>query len=368
MAARKSAGPSWAIAILLSLISLILILITLLSGVGGHLLGSYITIDTTNIAISAKLGSSVFLQDLSRITGSNLVGQASTRQSLGLSSTYSVSLLTACGQDEGSTTCYTPRIGFTFNPGSDLKLDRTAAQGTLSRAYYDQLRTYAAVSTFVAVAYIVASLLTTLSCLAIVLSRRFARAITVSRINAGIVAVLVLVATIASIVTFVRLRDTFNNALGDIGVKAEISASAFALSAAASVASIIAFVLVLLIRPATSGYNQSYRRDKVVDGVDGADEAGLMSLKPRAAGVGVGILERVQTWNRPRYAQLDGKKLPSAHSRDHSPESDREGLINPANDDVVPNSTYPPPLWANKQGKQDLDHVATAYEPNASTF
>lgn len=301
------------------------------------------------------------------------MGQDGTRQSLGLSSTYHVSLLTACGQDEGSTTCYTPRVGFAFNPGSDLKLDRTAAQGTLSTAYYDQLHTYAAVSTFVAVAYIVASFLTILSCLAIVLSRRSARAITVSRINSAIAALLVLVATIASIVTFVRLRDAFNNAFGDIGVNTAISASAFALSAAASVASIIAFVLVLLIRPATSGYGQSYRQDKVVGGVDGADEAGLMSLKPRAAGVGVGILERVQTWNRPRYAQLGGNKASSAHSRDHSPESDREGLINPANDDVthdslVPNSTYPQPVWAKKQGKQDLDHVATAYEPNASSF
>lgn len=290
-----------------------------------------------------------------------------------MSSTYGVSLLTACGQDEGSTTCYTPRIGFAFNPGSDLKLDRTAAQGTLSTAYYNQLHTYAAVSTFVAVAYIVASFLTILSCLAIVLSRRFPHAITVNRINSGIVTVLVSAATIASIVTFVRLRDTFNNALGDIGVKTAISVSAFALSAAASVASIIAFVLVLLIRPATSGYSQSYHREKVVDGIYGADEAGLMSLKPRAAGAGVGILDRVQTWNRPRYAKVDANKLSSAHSRDHSPESDREGLINPANDDVahdglVPNSTYPQPLWAKNQGKQDLDHVATAYEPNASTF
>ncbi|KAI1114413.1 SUR7/PalI family-domain-containing protein [Nemania sp. NC0429] len=373
MPAPKSAGPKWAIAIVLSLISLILILINLLSGVGGHLLGSYITTDTTDLAIPAKLGSSVFLQDLSRITGNNLVGQDRTRESLGLSSTYRISLLTACGQDGGSTTCYAPRVGFTFDPSLDLKLVGTAAQGALSTAYYDQLHTYAAVSTFVAVAYIVASFLTVLTCIALVVSRRFARAAAISRINSGIVAILVLAATIASIVTFVKVRDAFNTALGEIGVKTTISASALALSAAASVASLLAFVLVLLIRPATSSsYGQSYGRDKGVGGMGGADEAGLMSQKPRAAGVGVGILERVQTWNRPRYAQLDANKPSGAHSRDHSADSDREGLINPANDDAPhdslgPNS-YPQPPWAKKQGRQDLEHVPTAYDPSPSSF
>ncbi|KAI3323544.1 SUR7/PalI family-domain-containing protein [Xylariaceae sp. AK1471] len=373
MAVRKSAGLNWAIAIILSLISLLFTLITLLSGLGGHSLASYLTIDTTNIAIPAKLSSSTFLQDLSKISGSDLVGQSGSRQSLGLSSTYSISLLTACGRnDDGSTACYTPRVGFTFNPGSDLKLDRTAAQGTLSAAFYSQLHTYSAVSTFVSVAYILASLLTILSCLSVVLSRRYERALLVSRISSAIVAILIFAATVASIVTFVRLRDAFNAALSDIGIKTATSSSAFALSVVATVASIAAFVLVLFIRPTTSSYRGQYHREKQdVGGESSHGEAEPMSRQePRAASMGVGFLERVPTWNRPRYAQIRGKKLSIVHSRDPSPGSDREGLIDPVQDDVAHGGfaredRYSQSRWEKKHSKQNLDHMQTAYEPNA---
>ncbi|KAI1756633.1 SUR7/PalI family-domain-containing protein [Xylaria castorea] len=362
MVARKSFGPGWATAIIFSLISLLFTLIILLSGVGGHTSASYLTIDTTKLAIPAKLASSAFLQDLSIISGSDLVGQSRSRQSLGLSTTYHVSLLTACGLSDATTTsCYTPRVGFTFNPGSDLKIDHTAAQGSLSAAYYNQLHTYAAVSMFVAVAYILASLFTILSCITIGLSRRFERAILVSHISAGIVALLLFAATIASIVTFVRLRDAFNSALGDIGVTTATNAGAFGLSAAASVASIAAFVTAFITRPSASSYRLPYYREKQnVDGGASADEAGLMSREARTAKVGVGLLGRVPTWNRPRYAQIEGNKLSNAYSRDHSPESDREGLIDPAGENGDSQS-----LWATKGRRQNLDYVPTAYEPAA---
>ncbi|KAI0459472.1 SUR7/PalI family-domain-containing protein [Xylaria acuta] len=372
MVARKSFGPSWAIAIIFSLISLLFTLIVLLSGVGGHTTASYLTIDTTQLAIPAKLASSVFLQDLSKISGNDLVGQSGTRQTLGLPITYHVSLLTACGlNDDATTSCYTPRVGFTFNPGSDLKIDHTAAQGTLSAAYYSQLRTYAAVSTFVAVAYILASLFTILSCVTIVLSRRVERAILVSHISTGIVSLLLFAATIASIVTFIRLRDAFNSALGDIGVTTATNAGAFGLSAAASVAwAIAAFATARITRPSASGYRLPYHREKRnVDGGASVDEAGLMSREARAAKVGTGFLDRVPTWNRPRYAQIEGNKLSNAYSRDHSPESDREGLIDPAGDTVTHGTSagvngYSQSAWATKQGGQNLDYVPTAYEPN----
>ncbi|KAI1734442.1 SUR7/PalI family-domain-containing protein [Xylaria scruposa] len=362
MVARKSFWPSWATAIFLSSISLLFTLIILLSGVGGHTSASYLTIDTTKLTIPAKLASSAFLQDLSKIAGSDLVGQSRTRQSLGLATTYQVSLLTACGlNDDATTSCFTPRIGFIFNPGSDLKIDRTAAQGTLSAAYYSQLHIYAAVSMFVAVAYILASLFTLLSCATIVLSRGFKRAIVVSRISTGIVALLLFAATVASIVTFVRLRASFNSALGDIGVTTATDAGAFGLSVAATVTSIAAFVTSFITRPSDSSYHLPYHREK--QGVDGAvsvDEARLMSRETQAAKVGKGLLDRVPTWNRPRYAQIEGNKLSNVYSRDHSPESDREGLIDPAGENGDSHS-----LWAMKRSRQNLDYVPTAYEPTA---
>ncbi|GAW19999.1 hypothetical protein ANO14919_094930 [Xylariales sp. No.14919] len=370
MVTRKLAGLNWGIAIFLSLASLLFTLITLLSGVGGPTTASYLTVDATNLAITAKLSTSAFLQDLSAISGSDLVGQSRTRQNLGLSTTYSVSLLTACGlNDDESTTCSTPRVGFAFNPDTDLKLGRTSAQGTLPKAYYDQLSTYTVISTFVAVVYVLTSLLTVLSCIAIVLARRFERAMLISRIISGIVAILAIAATIASIVTFVKLRDTFNSALGDIGVRTATNSGAFGLSAAASVVSVFTFALTLSIHPTTSRYRLPYHQEKRgVDGGAGAGETELMSREARAANIGVGFLARVPTWKRPGYTQIDANKRPTAHSRDHSPDSDREGLIHPAQDDVhngvARESSYSQGLRANKRIGQNLDYVPTAYQQN----
>ncbi|KAI0185969.1 SUR7/PalI family-domain-containing protein [Xylaria flabelliformis] len=361
MVARKSFGPSWATAIFFSLVSLLFTLIVLLSGVGGRTSASYLTIDTTKLAIPAKLASSVFLQDLSKIAGSDLVGQSRTRQTLGLATTYQVSLLTACGlNDDATTSCFTPRIGFTFNPGSDLKIDHTAVQGTLSAAYYSQLHTHAAVSMFIAVAYILASLFTILSCATIVLSRGSKRANLVSRISAGIVVLLLFAATVASIVTFVKLRDAFNSALGDIGVTTATDAGAFGLSAAASVTSIAVFVTAFIARPSDSSYRLPHHHEKQgVEGGVSVDEARLMSQEAQAAKVGKGLLDHVPTWNRPRYAQIERNKVPNTYSRDHSPESDREGLIDPGENGDSRS------LWAMKRSRQNLDYVPTAYEPTA---
>ncbi|KAI1369308.1 SUR7/PalI family-domain-containing protein [Xylaria arbuscula] len=352
MAARRSSGPSWAIAIALSLISLVFTLITLLSGVGSHTTASYLTVDTRDLNVPAKLSGSVFLRDLSTISGSDLVGQTTTRESLDLPNDYSVSLLTACGRnDDGSTSCYAPRVGFTFNPGTNLKLDRTAAQ-------YGQLRTYAAVSTFVAVAYILSALLTLLSCTAIVLSRRFERAILISRLTAGLVAILLSAATVASIVTFTKMRDSFNSALSPVGVRTAINSTAFGLSAAASVAAIVAFALTFFLRPTATGYRLPYHREKQQPH---ANETELMSRGPRSANVvggAAGFMGRVQTWNRPRYAQIETNK-----SRDQSPDSDREGLIHPGEDDGLHGAHGDSNMWANRGSRQNMDHVPTAYNP-----
>ncbi|KAI1419033.1 SUR7/PalI family-domain-containing protein [Xylaria sp. FL1777] len=351
MVARNAVGLSWAGAIFLSLLSLLFTLLTLLSGVGSHTTASYLTVDTTNLAISAKLSSSVFLQDLSKVSGNDYVGQSTTRQTLGLPSDYSVSLLTACGRnDDGSASCYAPRVGFTFNPGSNLKLDGTTAQ-------YGELHTYATVSTFVAAAYIAASFLTIVSCATIALSRRFERTILISRISSGLAVPLLTTATIASIVTFVKMRDSFNSELRDVGITTATNPTAFALSAAASVAAIAAFVLTFFVRPVASGYSLPYHREK--QSVH-ADETELMSRGPQKARVGAGFLDRVPTWNQPRYAQIGTKR---AHSRDQSPDSDREGLINPAADDVF-HSGHVDPAWANNRGSYHLDQIPTAYKPS----
>jgi hypothetical protein len=130
------------------------------------------------------------------------------------------------------------------------------------------------------------------------------------------------------------------------------------------VGSISAFVLVLCIRP-TAARGQ-YRHEKQADG---SGEEGQGSM-PRGSRSGLGFLGRVPTWNRPRYAQIQGKKLSIVHSREPSPDSDREGLIDPAHDDVAHGSlahenAYSMRPWETNRSRQHLDHVQTTYEPNA---
>jgi hypothetical protein len=205
-----------------------------------------------------------------------------------------------------------------------------------------------------------------------VLSRRYARALVISRISSAIAATLTFAATVASIVTFIRLRDAFNIALSDIGVKTATNSGALALSVVASVASIAAFALVLFIRPTSSSYRGQYHREKQdVDGESSHGEGGSMSRREsRAASMNVGFLERVPTWKRPRYAQIQGKKLSIIHSRDPSPESDRDGLIDNFQDDVAHGgfereNGYSQSMFEKSHSRQNLDRMQTAYKPNA---
>ncbi|KAI0203972.1 SUR7/PalI family-domain-containing protein [Astrocystis sublimbata] len=369
MVARKSFGPSWAAAVFLSLLTLLFTLLVLLSGVGGHTSASYLTVDTRELSIPAKLAGSAFLKDLSMVSGGDLIGQSKTRENLGLSTTYHVSLLTACGRNnDDSTSCYSPQVGFTFTPGRYLKIDRTSAQSSLATSYYSKLDTYAAVSMFVAVAYILASLLTVVSCASIVLSRRFARAALISYASIGVAALLLFAATVASIVTFIKMRDAFNSALGDLGVTTSTNASAFGLSAAATITSIATLVAAFVTRPSAAS---PYPREK--RNAAGADEAGYLSRDAQGAKSGGGFLNRVATWNRPRYAPIEETKLTNVYSRDQSrdrsPDSDRENLMNPAGDagthGPAGDSHYSQTQWAAaQQSRPNLDYVQTAYEPS----
>jgi len=262
-----------------------------------------------------------------------------------------VSLLTACGHnDDGSTTCFSPRVGFTFDPFSDLKIGSLATQETLSSHFFSQLKTYAAVSTFVAVSYILASLLTVLSCVSVVLLRRFGQASLVSRASSLLAALLLIAATIASIVTFIKTRDAFNAALNGIGVKSATSSGALGLSVVASVLALAAFVLVLFVRLAVAGYARKNHLEE--QGLEDFGGAGSKSRRSKPAGANIGLLERVPTWKQGRYTQIQGNK----HSRDVSPESDREGLIGHTRGDidhgkVAGTSGYPQSAWEKRRSR-----------------
>ncbi|CAJ2512440.1 Uu.00g054550.m01.CDS01 [Anthostomella pinea] len=374
MAARK---PSWVnlfLALLFSLLSLIFVFIIILSGLGGHVPAEYLKIDTTNLAIPAKLGTSTFLQDLSAVASTDYVGQPATSQTLGLAKTYSLTLLTACAQADAdsssaTTTCSKPRIGYNFNPGSDLKLDSTAAaSSTLPSTYRAQLQTHRLVSTFLGIAYAISIPLTLLSCLCILLTRCFPRVVAVGRVASGLVSAVLLAAAIASVVAFVRLRDTFNGALGDIGVETAAGSRAFGLGFGAAGLSFAAF-LGLLVQARSRGS----RRSAAFAGDGKGGTAGFITgeqhpqhqqrAMPVAAAAAAGFLKRM---GRPKYTQVE--KRTATHGRAASPDEDREGLIGAGEDDFahahVNDFAMRDMEQKRSRGVNDpYDLVNTAYEP-----
>ncbi|KAI0154886.1 SUR7/PalI family-domain-containing protein [Xylariaceae sp. FL1272] len=258
---RSLPGRNGVIALILSFLSLLFILLVLLSGTGGHISASYLTIDTTELSVPSKLSTSTLLHDLSQVSKSDLVGGSNTQKTLGLAQTYDIALLTACGRG-GTTACTSSQVGYTFDPTSALKLSRTAAQGTFSSSYNKELNAYASVSNYVGIAYTLSIPLLILSSLCIFLAPNSKPLLLSTRILSALTAILVLSATIASIVTFARLRNVFNHELGAIGVKTSLDSSAIGLSVAATITSLATFILTLFLRMAETGNRGQYSEVK----------------------------------------------------------------------------------------------------------
>ncbi|KAI0843234.1 hypothetical protein F5Y06DRAFT_257240 [Hypoxylon sp. FL0890] len=362
MAARKSSLVYWVVALLFSVLSLVFILIIILSGIGGHVLADYMTIDTRDLDIPPKLGTSAFLRDLKSIAGLDWVGSDANAETLGISRSYSLNLLTACSEDDGSTTCETPKVGFNFNPGSDLHLDGTSIEGTFPSEYSDELQTYSKVSTFVGVGYIIAAIFTGLSCLFLIASRCFPKAILGGHISSGLAFLFLLASAIASVVTFIKLENTFNNALGTSGVHAQTSSKMFGLGFGAAGLTFIAFLLMFPL-------SKDSRRQKPPR-VTVNDTKEVSAPKP-------GLFSRVTTWSQAKYMQVE-KQKPTIHQRSPSPGSDREALIAAVDDfsHEYPNDFAMGPM-EKKQNKLNGPsrnpsaaydpHVNTAYKPQVAT-
>ncbi|KAI1100121.1 hypothetical protein F4804DRAFT_56566 [Jackrogersella minutella] len=350
MSARKSSLAYFIFAFLFSLFSLIFILIIILSGVGGHVLAEYLTVDTTNLDIPTKLGASVFLRDLSTLGGQDLVGTDTNAKSLGLSQTYSLNLLTACSEEHGSTICSTPKVGFRFDPSSDLRLDGTSIQGTFSSAYSDELQTYGKVSTFLGAGYILGALFTVSSCLSLIISRFFPETIFVSLFSSSLAFLFLLASAIASIVAFNRLENTFNGALGSSGVQTKISSKMVGLGFGAVGVTLISIVFILLLL-------RGSRKQGQQDGFHSK------SVLPDESTPKLG-LTRVTTWSRRGYMQVE-KHKPVIRSHSNSPESDRRGLIATAEDDFSHENPSGFALGPMEKYDHSSRDPSVTYDPNA---
>ncbi|KAG7142022.1 hypothetical protein HYQ46_007713 [Verticillium longisporum] len=138
-----------------SLLSVTLAVIVLIAGSRTNILDglSFFKVDTSNFDIKSKLSSSTYLQDLTEVSGIDLVGQDVTAESLGLARTYTISLLGYCSHHSDSTSCTSPRMGYFFDPITVLKLDTTAVANLDTSDIDEALARYERISQFLAFAY-----------------------------------------------------------------------------------------------------------------------------------------------------------------------------------------------------------------------
>ncbi|KAI1096046.1 hypothetical protein F5B19DRAFT_216566 [Rostrohypoxylon terebratum] len=347
---RKPSMAHGAIAFFFSLVSLLLALIVILSGVGGHVLADYLTINTEDLSVPSKLSGSALLIDLSTIGGQDWVGSDKDAKSLGLAPSYSLNLLTTCSEDDGSTTCETPKIGFKFDPSSDLHLDGISDDGT----YSDELQSYGKTSTFLGAGYIIGTLFTALTCLFIIASCFFPRAIMFGLLTSGLAFVFFLASSIVSATSSHKLKTTFNDALGSSGVRTSTSPRMIGLGFGAAFAIVIALVLMYFQLRASRNQRKQGSFESKTGSSDGQ-------------GSQPGLLRRVTKWNRHKYMEVE-KQKPMVHRRGPSPEDDRRALIATVEDEFSherPSGLAMGPM--QKKYNSRSRNPSAAYDPHTNT-
>jgi hypothetical protein len=315
----------------------------------------------SNLNIPSTLANSSFLADLTTITGTDFQGSGATPATLGLATTYTVSLLTTCAQDDGGdSTCTQPKVGYWFNPGKDLKLESTpSSQGLQSPAYVTQLDSYKKVAYFLAVAYMVSAGSLALSIVLNILSGCFPSTAVWSLVFTSIATIFLLAASIVSIIKFGQLRDNFNATFGSSGLQTTLGSKVYIIS-------FVAFAMGFLAA-ITLGFSsrQQRARNRHPSTQRGLDTKGFVTGAPEK-GPEPGFLGRIPTWSRHKYSQI-GKQPKVTQQRSIGPDDDRQGLVAAVEDDFsheypedIAMGAMPAPV-SNHQ--RDLNDASTAYDP-----
>jgi hypothetical protein len=241
-------------------------------------------IDTTNLDLPSPLSTSRYLRDLSTIAARDYTGSDTTFSTLGLAQTYAIGLLGLCASNPtsspGTTTCASPTVGFAFSPASDLRLSGTPVQGLSDSGFSAAWTTYARISTFLGVAYILCALCVAAAPIAGALGHHrpvFGRASvllggTATLLLGGTATLLLLVASIASVAVLTRLASAFNTAFADAGLSMTAGSALFVLSFLSALCALVATYL-LHLRARDTITAQPYGTPRKLFGSDAKDGA-----------------------------------------------------------------------------------------------
>lgn len=286
---------------------------------------------TSDLDIPSELGDSRFLQDLSEVSGEDLVGQDVTAESLGLAEMYTVSLVGSCQHDGDSTECTDARNGYVFDPRVKLRLDSSRIAGLSTPKIDGVMGRYETVSMFMAVAYTISVVFLVLAPILSAFSSRVRLLGWIGGLFAWLAAALLLAASITGQTTFAMVSDAIKKDMGGLGISSE--------TGLLLIPSWVAFGFAVLTAITIFFRGRSAQKQKAVQAFDKGKFADRGFPSSNAAGVSSepqpGLLNRVQTWGRQRYMAVGRQPMivedvgepRSARGQMGNVEEDQERLV-----------------------------------------
>ncbi|KAF2100235.1 hypothetical protein NA57DRAFT_73845 [Rhizodiscina lignyota] len=320
----------------LSLISIILIVIVVIAGSHPHLLTDFyfLKINIQWLDVPSKLSNATILNDLYILTGTDWVGRGATKGSLGIGDSYTVGLLAACSEYGHKQNCTSPKIGFHFNPVSDLHLQKTALQGSFPSGLLSATNSYKSISPFMGGAYYASVVLLFLAMITGCFASRKAAVGIFSAVLAFLASVLLLAASITEPIIFSKLANEINSAFRKNGIDASFGSKTIVVSFIATfLALAVSLILVFRSRSArqrrpraprsNSGTRKLQLSTRDIEPEKG--QAAASRKTPFSA-----VLQRIPTFGAARYTQIERQPkvvATGAHSRRGSADDDRELLF-----------------------------------------
>ncbi|CRK16112.1 hypothetical protein BN1723_002284 [Verticillium longisporum] len=279
-----------------SLLSVTLAVIVLIAGSRTNILDglSFFKVDTSNFDIKSKLSSSTYLQDLTEVSGIDLVGQDVTAESLGLARTYTISLLGYCSHHSDSTSCTSPRMGYFFDPITVLKLDTTAVANLDTSDIDEALARYERISQFLAFAYVASIAFAILGPILSLFGSKIRIIGFAGIFLSWLAAIILLVASGTGHYIYQHLSKAIDSDLDPIGIDSD-----FGLLLVPSWLS-FGFALLAAHRSGAGGH--------------------VTGQANESAGPGSGLLNRVQTWGRQKYIGIGKQPGAERHSNRATPQ------------------------------------------------
>jgi hypothetical protein len=237
------------------------------------------------------------------------VGSNSSASSLGLANSYTIALLSYCAESNDSTICSKPKFGFHFDPLSDLQLDNTGMQGSLSSQFLSAISKYGSASQFLGVAYLLAFILTFLTPVFGLLASCFSpRWIIGGAIASCLATGFLLAASALSIAIFKTVKQAFDSDLSPAGIKTSFGDALYVLTWIATVLSLISTILLCISSRKSS---RKIRGGMIVPSSSDKDGSKVGVVSNNAGPKPLTLLQRSLTWNKHKYAQLGKKKSPA---------------------------------------------------------